>query len=116
MQIDQKMAGEVMVVHISGDITLNQGGDVLLKDKIQSLLQQGHKQLLINLAGVPYMDSTGLGAMVHAYATATRQSGSVKLLNSTKKLHDLLVITKLSTVFESFDNEAAAVSSFRATV
>ena len=57
------------------------------------------------------MDSTGLGAMVHAYATATRQGGSVKLLNSTKKLHDLLVITKLSTVFESFDSESAAVAS-----
>jgi anti-sigma B factor antagonist len=57
--------------------------------------------LLINLASVPYMDSTGLGAMVHASATATRQGGSVKLLNSTKKLHDLLVITKLATVFET---------------
>jgi anti-sigma B factor antagonist len=88
----------------------------LLTDKVRSLLQQGQKQLLINLAGVPYMDSTGLGSMVHAYATATRQGGSVKLLNSTKRLHDLLVITKLSTVFESFDNEADAVSSFRASV
>ena len=62
------------------------------------------------------MDSTGLGTMVHAYATATRQGGSVKLLNSTKRLHDLLIITKLATVFESFDNESAAVSSFRAAV
>ncbi len=92
------------------------GGAELLADKVRSLLQQGQKQLLINLAGVPYMDSTGLGAMVHAYATATRQGGSVKLLNSTKKLHDLLVITKLATVFESFDNEPAAVASFRAAV
>ena len=88
----------------------------MLTDKVRSLLQQGQKQLLINLAGVPYMDSTGLGSMVHAYATATRQGGSVKLLNSTKRLHDLLVITKLSTVFESFDDEAAGVSSFRSSV
>jgi anti-sigma B factor antagonist len=95
---------------------VGRGGAELLSDKVRSLLQQGQKQLIINLAGVPYMDSTGLGAMVHAYATATRQGGSVKLLNSTKKLHDLLVITKLATVFESFDNEPAALASFRAAV
>ena len=116
MTISERMNGDVCILDIDGPITIGPGGADMLADKVRSLLQQGHKQLLINLAGVPYMDSTGLGAMVHAYATSTRQGGSVKLLNSTKKLHDLLVITKLATVFESFDNEAAAVSSFRATV
>ena len=115
MTISERMNGGVCILDIDGPITLGPGGAEMLADKVRSLLQQGNKLLLINLAGVPYMDSTGLGAMVHAYATATRQGGSVKLLNSTKKLHDLLVITKLSTVFESFDNEAAAVSSFSAT-
>src|SRR5215213_2428546 len=103
MTISERTNGGVCILDIAGPITIGPGGAELLADKVRSLLQQGHKQLLINLAGVPYMDSTG-------------QGGSVKLLNSTKKLHDLLVITKLSTVFESFDNEAAAVSSFRATV
>ena len=112
MTITERTNGGVCILDIDGPITIGPGGSDMLADKVRSLLQQGHRQLLINLAAVPYMDSTGLGAMVHAYATATRQGGSVKLLNSTKKLHDLLVITKLSTVFESFDSEPAAVASF----
>jgi anti-sigma B factor antagonist len=114
MTITERTNGGVCILDIDGPITIGPGGSDMLADKVRSLLQQGHRQLLINLAAVPYMDSTGLGAMVHAYATATRQGGSVKLLNSTKKLHDLLVITKLSTVFESFDSEPAAVASFAA--
>ena len=115
MTISERSSGSVCILDVDGPITIGPGAEQLT-DKVRSLLQQGQKQLLINLAGVPYMDSTGLGAMVHAYATATRQGGSVKLLNSTKKLHDLLVITKLSTVFESFDNEPDALASFRAAV
>jgi anti-sigma B factor antagonist len=116
MTISERSSGSVCILDMDGPITLGPDGAELLTDKVRSLLQQGQKQLLINLAGVPYMDSTGLGAIVHAYATATRQGGSVKLLNSTKKLHDLLVITKLATVFESFDDEPAALASFRAAV
>ena len=112
MTITERTNSGVCILDIDGPITIGPGGSDLLSDKVRSLLQQGHRQLLINLASVPYMDSTGLGAMVHAYATATRQGGSVKLLNSTKKLHDLLVITKLSTVFESFDSEPEAMASF----
>ena len=115
MTISERSSGSVCILDVDGPIMIGPAAE-LLTDKVRSLLQQGQKQLLINLAGVPYMDSTGLGAMVHAYATATRQGGSVKLLNSTKKLHDLLVITKLATVFESFDNEPAALASFRAAV
>jgi anti-sigma B factor antagonist len=116
MTISERTNGSICILDVDGPIVVGRGGADLLTDKVRSLLQQGQKQLLVNLAGVPYMDSTGLGAMVHAYATATRQGGAVKLLNSTKKLQDLLVITKLATVFESFDNEAAAVASFRASV
>jgi anti-sigma B factor antagonist len=115
MTISERTASGVCILDVVGPITVGPGSEQLA-DKVRSLLQQGQKQVLINLAGVPYMDSTGLGAMVHAYATATRQGGAVKLLNSTKKLQDLLVITKLSTVFESFDSEAAALASFRAAV
>ena len=112
MQIDQKMAGDIMVVHITGDITLNQGGDVLLKDKIQSLLQQGHKKLVLDLGGVAYVDSAGLGQLVQAYATTKNKGGALKLVNVTKKLKDLLVVTKLLTVFDTFDDEKSALSSF----
>ena len=116
MTISERTSGSVCILDIEGPIVVGRGSADLLADKVRSLLQQGQKQLIINLAGVPYMDSTGLGAMVHAYATATRQGGSVKLLHVTKKLHDLLVITKLATVFESFDNEPGALASFPAAV
>ena len=112
MQIDQKMVGDVMVVTITGDITLNQGGDVLLKDKIQSLLQQGQKKLVLDLGGVAYVDSTGLGQLVQIHATTKNQGGSMRLANTTKKLKDLLVVTKLVTVFDSYDSQKEALASF----
>jgi anti-sigma B factor antagonist len=100
---------------VVGNITMGESTHIL-RDKVRSLLQQGRKQLLINLAGVSYMDSGGLGEMVQAYATVTRQGGALKLVNVTKRLQDLLVITRLSTVFDSFDDEAEAVGSFGAAV
>ena len=112
MQIDQKLTGDVMVVHVSGDITLNQGGDVLLKDKINSLLQQGHKKLVLDLGGVAYVDSAGLGQLVQIHATTKNQGGALRLANTTKKLKDLLVVTKLVTVFDSYDSEKDALASF----
>lgn len=112
MQLEQRIAGDVAIIKVTGDITLNKGGDVLLKDKVQSLLQQGHKNLLIDLSGVSYVDSAGLGEIVQAYATTKNKGGSLKLLNVTKRLKDLLVVTKLLTVFDTFDSEAAALASF----
>jgi len=114
MQLEQRIVGNVAVVKVTGDITLNKGGDVLLKDKVQSLIHQGHKQLLIDLSGVSYVDSAGLGELVQAYATTKNRGGALKLLNVTKRLRDLLVVTKLLTVFEAFDDEAAALASFGA--
>ena len=113
MNIDQKVTGDVMVVKVNGDITLNQGGDVLLKDKIQSLLQQGHKKLVLDLGGVAYVDSAGLGQLVQIHATTKSNGGAMKMANVTKKLKDLLVVTKLLTVFDSYDSEAEALASFK---
>ena len=113
MNIDQKVTGDVMVVKVNGDITLNQGGDVLLKDKIQSLLQQGHKKLVLDLGGVSYVDSAGLGQLVQIHSTARSSGGSLRIANVTKKLKDLLVVTKLVTVFDSYDSEAEALASFK---
>ena len=112
MQLEERVTGNVAIIKVTGDITLNKGGDVLLKDKVQSLLQQGHKQLLIDLANVSYVDSAGLGELVQAYATSKNRGGALKLLNVTKRLKDLLVVTKLLTVFDTFDSEADALASF----
>jgi anti-sigma B factor antagonist len=112
MQIGQRMIGDVAVVEIIGDITLSKGGDVIIKDKVQSLLQQGNRKLLLDLGNVSYVDSAGLGQLVQVYATTSHLGGSLKLLHVTKRLKDLLVLTKLLTVFESYDNEEEAVASF----
>ena len=111
MQIEQRSAGDVIVLDLKGKMTLGEG-DELLKDKINSLLQQGHKKVILNLEDVPYIDSAGLGEIVRTYTTISRQGGSLKLLNLTKRITDLLSITKLLTVFETYDNEADAVRSF----
>lgn len=113
MQLEQRIVGNVAIVAVTGDITLNKGGDVLLKDKVQSLIQQGYKELLLDLSGVSYVDSAGLGELVQAYATTKNRGGSLKLLNVTKRLRDLLVVTKLLTVFDTYDNEPTALASFR---
>lgn len=113
MELEQRIVGQVAVVKVTGDITLNKGGDVLLKDKVQSVIQQGYTSVLIDLGGVSYVDSAGLGELVQAYATAKNRGGALKLLNVTSRLRDLLVITKLLTVFDTFDNEAEALSSFK---
>ena len=112
MQIEQRVSGDVTIVTINGDITLNKGGDVLLKDKIHSLLQQGTRKILLDLGGVSYVDSAGLGQLVQVRTTASNGGGSLKLVNVAKRLKDLLVVTKLVTVFDSYENEAEALASF----
>ena len=112
MQIEQRTAGDVVVVKVTGDITLNKGGDVLLKDKVQSLLQQGHKKILLDLGNVSYVDSAGLGQLVQVHATTANQGGQLKLLGMGKRLKDLLVVTKLATVFDTYEDEPAALASF----
>jgi anti-sigma B factor antagonist len=114
MELEQHVVGEVVIVKVTGDITLDQGGDVRLKDKIQSLLLQGHRNVLLDLAGVPYMDSAGLGEMVQAYVHTKNRGGSLRLLRVTKRLRNLLVVTRLLTVFDVYDSEADALASFSA--
>src|SRR6195256_7083643 len=113
MQITERSVGDVMVLDIKGKITLGEG-DEQLKDKVNSLVNQGHRKMVLNLAEVPYLESAGLGEVVRAYTTVSRQGGSLKLLNLTKRITDLLSITKLLTVFETFDSENEAVRSFSA--
>jgi anti-sigma B factor antagonist len=112
MQLDQRIVGDVAIVKVTGDITLTRGGNVLVKDKVQSLLHQGYRNLLLDLSGVSHVDSAGLGEMVQAYVTTKNRGGSLRLLNVTKRLRDLLVVTRLLTVFDAYDSEAEAVASF----
>lgn len=111
MQIEERIVGDVVILDLKGKITLGEG-DELLKDKVNSLVNQGHKKIILNLADVPYVDSAGLGEVVRTYTTVSRQGGSLKLLNLTKRITDLLSITKLLTVFETFESESDAVTSF----
>jgi len=113
MVIEERIIGDVTILDLKGKMTLGEG-DELLKDKINSLIHQGQRKLLLNLEGVPYIDSAGLGEIVRTYTTVSRQGGSLKLLNLTKRITDLLSITKLLTVFETFESENEAVRSFSA--
>jgi anti-sigma B factor antagonist len=112
MHISERTVGDVVIVDVSGKVTLGDGGDVVLKDKMRSLVQQGKKKILLNLAEVSYVDSAGLGEIVQSYATVMKNGGALKLLNVTRRIKDLLSITKLLTVFECHDSEADAVNSF----
>ncbi len=114
MQIEERPIGDVVVLDLKGKITLGEG-DELLKDKVNSLVNQGKKKIVLNLAEVPYIDSAGLGEVVRTYTTVSRQGGSLKLLNLTKRISDLLSITKLLTVFETFESENDAIRSFSAS-
>jgi anti-sigma B factor antagonist len=111
MQIDERSAGNVTVLDLAGQITFTKG-DQILKDKINSLVHQGRTKILVNMGGVTYVDSAGLGELVGAYTTVAKAGGSMKIVNLTKKLHDLLAITKLLTVFETFDTEQEALKKF----
>ena len=112
MKIEERALENVVVLDLKGKLTIGEG-DELLKGTIQKLMDQGHSNLLLNLEDVPYVDSAGLGEIVRTYTTVSRQGGSLKLLNLTKRITDLLAITKLLTVFDTFESEADAVSSFQ---
>jgi anti-sigma B factor antagonist len=114
MQIEERAVGDVVVLDLKGRVTLGDG-DELLKDKVNSLVNRGFKKIVLNLAEVPYIDSAGLGEIVRTYTTVSRQGGSLKLLNMTKRISDLLSITKLLTVVETFDTESEAIKSFQAS-
>ena len=103
----------ITIVDLRGRITLGEGS-VTLRDTVHDLLSKGQKRILLNLGDVNYIDSSGIGELVSAFSAAKKQDGEVKLLNLTKRVHDLLQITKLYTVFDVKDDEALAVESFSA--
>ncbi|HZQ93193.1 MAG TPA: STAS domain-containing protein [Terriglobales bacterium] len=113
MKTSTRQVNGVTVVDLSGRITLGEGS-VILRDTIRDLVGKGDKKILLNLGDVSYIDSSGIGELVSAYTTVRNQGGELKLLNLTKKVHDLLQITKLYTVFDVKDDEATAIKAFTA--
>ena len=111
MVIEQRVVGGVAVLDLKGKLALGDG-DGLLKDKVHSLVFQGLKEIALNLGGLSYMDSAGLGEMISVHSTATRAGGHIKVFNLTKRVSDLLTITKVLTVFDVFESEQEALKSF----
>lgn len=111
MKATSRQVGGVTIVDLSGRITLGEGS-VVLRDTIRDLVSKGKNKILLNLADVTYIDSSGIGELVSAFTTVRNQGGELKLLKLTKKVHDLLQITKLYTVFDIRDDETAAVQAF----
>ena len=102
----------VAVLDLSGRITLGEGS-VQVRDAVRGLISKGRKNILLNMGDVNYVDSSGLGELVSAFTSAKNQQAEVKLLSLTKKVHDLLQLTKLYTVFDIYDDEASAITSFK---
>lgn len=111
LKLSTRQVDGITVLDLSGRITLGEGS-VQLRDAVRDLLSKGSKLILLNLGDVNYIDSSGIGELVSAYTTVRNQGGELKLLNLTKKVHDLLQITKLYTVFDVKDDEASAIASF----
>lgn len=112
LNITERQAGDVTVLDMSGKVTIGEGS-VALRNAIRSLLQEGKKKVLLNLAGVGYVDSSGIGELVSSFTTVGNAGGELKLLNLTEKLQDLLAITKLLTVFDVYNNEGEALQSYK---
>lgn len=111
LELSERQAGDVTILDMSGSVRMGEGA-VSLRNSIRGLNDEGKKKILLNLAGVKNIDSSGIGELIANYTTISRDGGQLKLLNLTDKIQNLLVITKLLTVFDSFDNEAEALSSF----
>jgi anti-sigma B factor antagonist len=111
MTATSRRVNGVTVVDMSGRITLGEGG-VVLRETIHDLLNKGDKKILLNLGDITYIDSSGIGELIGAFTSVRNKGGDMKLLNLTKRVKDLLQITKLYTVFDIKDNEAGAISSF----
>ncbi len=112
LTIASRQVDGVTVVDLSGRITLGEGS-VQLRETVRDLISKGSKPILLNMGDVNYIDSSGLGELVSAYTTAKNQGAQVKLLNLTKKVKDVLQLTKLYTVFDIYDDEASAIASFK---
>jgi anti-sigma B factor antagonist len=111
VKLNNRQVGDVTVIDVSGRITLGEGSSAL-RDSLRDLVAKGHKKILMNLGDVSYIDSSGIGELVSGYTSVSNSGGNLKLLGLTKRVKDLLQITKLYTVFEVHDDESAAVRSF----
>ena len=112
LDVSERHAGDVTILDLTGEVRLGDSS-VALRDSTRKLADGGKKKILLNLADVKYIDSTGIGELIASYTTVTRQGGQLKLLNLTDRIQNLLVITKLLTVFDSYDDEAEALKSFQ---
>lgn len=111
MKSNTRLVDGVTIIDLSGRITLGEGSTVL-RDLVRQTVAKGNKKILLNLGDVTYIDSSGIGELVSAFTSVRNAGGELKLLNLTKKVHDLLQITKLYTVFDVKDDEAAAIQAF----
>ena len=111
LDVNERQAGDVTILDLSGEVRIGDSS-VALRDSIRKLADGGKNKVLLNLAGVKYIDSSGIGELIANYTTVKRQGGQLKLLNLTDRIQNLLVITKLLTVFDAYDNEAEALKSF----
>jgi len=111
INISERQAGDVTILDLSGKVTIGEGS-VALRNAIRRLLGKGKNKILLNLGGVGYIDSSGIGELVSSFTAVNKEGGTLKLLNLTQKIQDLLAITKLLTVFDVFDSEAEALSSY----
>lgn len=111
LDVRERQAGDVTILDMSGEVRIGEGS-IALRDAIRKLSSEGKKKLLLNLGGVNYVDSSGIGELIANYTTVSRQGGQLKLLNLTDRIQNLLVITKLLTVFDVYEDEASALKSF----
>ena len=111
MKIETRTVGDVRILDCSGKITLGEG-TMAVRNTVRDILKNNGKKIILNLAEVNYIDSSGIGELVSTYSTVANNGGQLKLLNLTKKIQELLAITKLLTVFQVFDNEQTALASF----
>jgi anti-sigma B factor antagonist len=112
LEVKERQAGDVTILDMTGAVRMGEGA-ISLRNSIRGLGDQGKKKILLNLRGVKNIDSSGIGELIANYTTISRDGGQLKLLNLTDKIRDLLVITKLLTVFDSYDNESEALNSFK---
>ncbi len=111
LDISERQAGDVTILDLNGKVTLGEGS-VALRSAIRRLLGEGKKKILLNLGKVGYVDSSGIGELVSSFTAVNKEDGTLKLLNLTEKIQDLLAITKLLTVFDTFDSEEDALASY----
>jgi anti-sigma B factor antagonist len=111
MKATTRQQQDITIVDLSGQIKLGEGSSVL-RDTVKDLVAKGQKKILLNLADINYIDSSGVGELVSAFTSVRNQGGELKLLHLTKKVHDILQITKLYTVFDVKDDEAVAIAAF----